>query len=344
MLLTSVVASYAVPARWVGVVLPGHSVVDSDAVALRPGGVLDIAEGVDVDGIATFESTGELLLLTVAIDGSVSVRDWIRAVFDDATDLRSRESVYGDRSRQQQRERNQHLMENSKLTAILVALEYLGVDAARVVGVAFDSTVPGGPADGLIGHSELIVAIDGEPVTTVDSLRALLAERSAGTTATVTLQEMDTQDQRDVAVVLDEHPEESGGFLGVRGVVEQLEQRDLPFQIDISTGSVGGPSAGLALTLALIDLLTPGELTGGLKVAVTGTIRFDGTVGNVGGVHQKAAAARDAGAELLIAPASAVEEALLGAGDVRVRGVSTLDEALDVLADRGGTPPGQLEF
>lgn len=340
----SLAAAYTVPARWVGLMVPGYSVIDADAVALRPGGVLEVSNRVDADGLAIFEPAGELLVLTVAIDGSVSVSDWIRYTFDDATDLRSRESVYGDRSREQQRERNRHLMENSKLTAILVALEHLGVDAARIAGVAFESTVPGGPADGLIDPNEMIVAVDGQPVTTVASLRDLLAERPAGTITTLTLRRLDTRYQRNASVVLGEHPNATGGFLGVTGVVEQLEQREMPFEIDIMTGSVGGPSAGLALTLGVIDLLTPGELTGGRTVAVTGTIRFDGTVGNVGGVHQKAVAARGAGAELLIAPQSAVEEAQLGAGDLQVVGVSSLDEALEALAGLGGDPPGPLEF
>ena len=73
-------------------------------------------------------------------------------------------------------------------------------------------------------------------------------------------------------------------------------------KVTVNSGDVGGPSAGLAYTLAIIDQLTPGSLTGGNTVAVTGTMELDGHVGEVGGVHQKTLAAIDAGATLMIVP------------------------------------------
>lgn len=337
--LSAVLASYAVPARWAGRLLPGYSVVDSDAVALSPGDALEVAGRVSIDGdVSVFDPRGELLLLTVSIDSEVTVSDWIRSFFDDSTVLRTRASVYGDRTTDEQREHNRHLMENSKLTAIVVALEHLGFEAAEVVGVEFESTLPGGPAHGLIDHRETIVAIDGFPVTTVESLRGLLAERPPGTRVVIALEHAVTDEGRDVYIRLGEHPDAEGGFLGVSGVVERISLRDLPFDVDFSIGAVGGPSAGLAFTLATLDLLTPGELTGRQTVAVTGTIRFDGTVGDVGGVRQKAIAARSAGADVLIAPLGAVQEARSAAAGLEVIGVSSLDEALSALEGLGGDP------
>ena len=127
---------------------------------------------------------------------------------------------------------------------------------------------------------------------------------------------------------------EDGGFHG-------------PFDVTIDTGDVGGPSAGLAFTLALIDDLTPGDLTGGGDVAVTGTIAGDGTVGPVGGTGQKAAAVRDEGITLFIVPTQDYEEAVARAGDdLQVVPVDNVDEALDALRERGGNvddlpPPGE---
>ena len=86
----------------------------------------------------------------------------------------------------------------------------------------------------------------------------------------------------------------------------------------------------------LIDLLAEGELTGGGKVAVTGTISAGGTVGDVGGVAQKARAAEDAGAEVFIVPVDAIADAESTTERLRVKGVATLDEAIEVLAERGG--------
>jgi PDZ domain-containing protein len=111
---------------------------------------------------------------------------------------------------------------------------------------------------------------------------------------------------------------------------------DFPIDVSIDTGDVGGPSAGLAFTLAIIDDLTPGDLTGGADVAVTGTINSDGTVGPVGGTGQKAAAVRAKGYDAFLVPSDDYEAARQHAGDVDVIAVDTLDEALAALADLGG--------
>jgi PDZ domain-containing protein len=115
---------------------------------------------------------------------------------------------------------------------------------------------------------------------------------------------------------------------------------DYPYKVSIDTTGVGGPSAGLAFTLALIDELTPGELTGGQNVAVTGTIGIDGTVGDVGGVAQKTAAVRKAGAKLFLVPPGEFAEAKAHAGkSLKVVQVTTLADALAALAANGGDAP-----
>ena len=106
---------------------------------------------------------------------------------------------------------------------------------------------------------------------------------------------------------------------------------------------MGGPSAGLSFTLTLLDLLTPGELTGGEVVAVTGTIDVNGDVGAIGGVEQKAAAARRDGVRYFLVPGSIPENELAAArrqaGDaVQVIEVNTLEEALEALESIGGDP------
>jgi len=111
---------------------------------------------------------------------------------------------------------------------------------------------------------------------------------------------------------------------------------DFPVDVEIDTGDVGGPSAGLAFTLGILDDLTPGELTGGEAVAVTGTISPDGTVGPVGGTGQKAAAVRNAGIDTFLVPTADYEDAEARAGDVHVVPVDNVDEALAALADLGG--------
>lgn len=124
-------------------------------------------------------------------------------------------------------------------------------------------------------------------------------------------------------------------LLGVQlGTRDQVVE--LPYPVSIDTGRVGGPSAGLAFTLAVLDVLTPGELTGGRRVAVTGTIDGLGNVGPIGGIEQKAAAVREEGADVFLVPASEADQARRRAGDVEVVGVETLDDALRALDRLGG--------
>jgi PDZ domain-containing protein len=63
----------------------------------------------------------------------------------------------------------------------------------------------------------------------------------------------------------------------------------------------------------------------------------DGTVGQVGGTAQKAAAVRDAGITLFLVPTADYDAAAARAGDdLDVVAVDTIDEALAALGERGG--------
>jgi PDZ domain-containing protein len=117
----------------------------------------------------------------------------------------------------------------------------------------------------------------------------------------------------------------------------------LPFEVNISTPDIGGPSAGLAFTLALLDELTSGNLMGNNRVAATGTINELGAVGPIGALVQKAVAARDAGITVFLVPAGQSNEELQKArkavgNDVEIVQVASLDDALTALRDRGGSP------
>ena len=333
-----VAATFVVPVEGLGRLTPGEAMIDSGPVALRPGSARGTENRVVVDGATIFEPDGEILFTTVSIDDQVTIYEWLESEWSDDIELRTREEVFGTRTTGENRERNLELMQTSKDTAVLVALDHLGIDVADATGVGFNGVLVDGPADGRLVVGDVIIAIDDEPVTDFASLRALLDERAPGDTSEITLEDNATGEVRTETLVFGTHPEGvPGGFIGVENVVERIEQAPLPFDVDIDSGSIGGPSAGLAFTLTILDLLTPGELTGGAKVAVTGTIGFDGSVGNVGGLTQKAAAARAAGADVFIVPVDSVEEAEAGAGGMRVVGVADLDEALAALASLGGS-------
>src|SRR5262249_756665 len=118
-------------------------------------------------------------------------------------------------------------------------------------------------------------------------------------------------------------------FLGI-GYETRDQHFDVPYTVSIDPGSVVGPSAGLAFTLELLDSLTPGELTGGQKIAVTGTIASDGSVGPVGGVAQKTAAVKAAGAKYFLVPPDELKDAEAHKGkDLIVAPITSVDDALN---------------
>ncbi len=107
----------------------------------------------------------------------------------------------------------------------------------------------------------------------------------------------------------------------------------------IKPSNVGGPSGGLLQTLALYNALIEEDITKGYKIAGTGTIAADGTVGAIGGIQQKIYTAFDDAMDIFLCPEANYEEALIAYNKLKNKekmqlyAVSTLDEALEVLAN-----------
>ncbi len=139
-------------------------------------------------------------------------------------------------------------------------------------------------------------------------------------------------------IKLRSNPEKPHGFLGV--VVGEAPWA--PFTIDFNLAKVGGPSAGLIFSLAVIDKLTTGELSGSKVVAGTGTIDADGKVGAIGGITHKILAAHEAGATVFLVPADNCEEAKSAHEDgmdlVKVENLGGAVDALKALSAGGEAP------
>lgn len=213
-------------------------------------------------------------------------------------------------------------------------LERLGAQVAQVVG--------GSPAAAAGVHcNDVITALDGAPVTTAAGLVSAIRARHPGDRVALTVRRTTgagTTTPVLHATLAGSPSRPSEAFLGV-ATADDTTYR-LPFPVSIQVGDIGGPSAGLALTLGLLDVLSAGHLTGGHTVAATGTISPDGTVGDVGGVAQKTVAVHDAGAQLFLVPPQELATARAHAGGMRVEAVSSLDQALaDLQAIGGRIPP-----
>jgi len=306
----------------------------TDLVAVRPGSVLEVPPRVHVSGADVYRPEDEISLVTVLVSQRLTIWQRIGAEFESGVDLEPERAFTGDGTRSELRQLNKLRMEASQRSAVVAALEHLGYEIPRLAsGVIVVETAAGTPAANVLRPNDVIVGVDGVSVSGLADLADVLASRQAGQIVALELERADGGQPASVELELIESEDEPGRALIGVGARERLEEVELPVTIDIDSGAIGGPSAGLALTLGIIDLLTPGELMGGQRVAATGTIAVDGSVGAVGEVDQKAIAAERAGIEVLLVPAANLQDALAHAsGDIRVVGVATLDDALAALA------------
>jgi PDZ domain-containing protein len=304
--------------------------------AYRPGSVRDTEPLIAVADEETFPSTGTISYTTVSLRQS-TLFGMLAGWLDDDIDVFPREKVLGDRNAEENRTLNLQMMDTSKQVATQVALERLGhpVDVS-ITGETVVNVLPDLPADGLLEPGDTITAVNGERLDEPGDLTRLLADDSPGDQVTITVEPPSGSRPSDVELALGADPDDADrAIIGIEVTGRGIDF-DFPVDVTIDTGDVGGPSAGLAFTLAIIDDLTPGDLTGGADVAVTGTISADGTVGPVGGTGQKAAAVRAQGYDLFLVPRADYEAAQQHAGDVDVIAVDMLDDALAALADQGG--------
>jgi PDZ domain-containing protein len=305
---------------------------------------------------------GDFYFVTI-LEPSQSVLSWLLGKDDPAIQFLTEEDKYGFRSPEQRRMFALEQMRSSEQVAQFVALQRVGFDVELVPGDVLieemvclvpneDGTecVEWSPSDEVLDPGDRILTVEGVEIDGVEDLGQVLAGYEAGDVVVMEIDRPGTG-RLTVDVELTSSPSEPDrtivGFypFDTRRVV-------LPFELDIDTGSIGGPSAGLAFTLTMIDELTPGELTGGGTVAVTGTIELDGSVGAIGGLRQKASSVAQAGVDLFLVPASQSEEDVAAAREAGGDGleivlVATLEEALDALRERGGDailpPPDECE-
>ena len=221
-------------------------------------------------------------------------------------------------------------MQRSELVASAVALRALGYDVratprgAIVIGVASDA-----PAAGKIVEGDVIVAVDGRPVRTPDELRREIGRRRPGESVRLTVQ----RDGKSLELAVDTIPspeEPSRPIVGIQ--VDQRADIDLPFDVDIDLGRVGGPSAGLPFALEIARMLGR-DVTHDCDVAATGELAIDGSVLSVGGLKQKTIGALRAGVDLFLVPAGEnTDEARKHAAGLPVIPVESYQQALRALA------------
>jgi PDZ domain-containing protein len=314
-------------------------------VTLAPGGaraVEPLVEVAQIPGgpeVIDEAPTENLLYTTVSTTLEPSGLLVLLGVLDDKVQVEPSAPFLGTQTRDESRKLNLALMTDSQDKARKVALERLGYDVGATPAGAFIEDVdPSFPAAEVLAPGMTVVGAAGEPVETRTDLVEAIEARQPGDVLDLSVVPLGEQMPVSVEAELGERRGEPGAAaLGIT-LVDRYRY-DFPIDIDIDTGQVGGPSAGLAFTLAILDRLSPGNLTGDARTAITGTIELDGTVGPVGGVRHKVEAAVREGATQFLVPVDELDQAVAAAdGRLEVRSVQTIDDALDALEDAGGDP------
>ncbi len=202
-------------------------------------------------------------------------------------------------------------------------------------GAVVDEVVEGGPTVGILEADDRIVGLDGASIDSFGALVEALSENRAGDTVAVDVVRVADGEESTVnlEVTLGTRAFERAG---ISFADTQFRDAELPLDVSFTTDNIGGPSAGLAFSLSVLDVLTEGDLTGGANIVVTGAIDRFGNVTSIGGAHQKAFAAQDVGADVFIVPDGNLEEAQAAVPELRIESVSSLTEALDIIAEFGG--------
>ncbi len=317
-------------------------------VAVQPGPVEDTLELITVRGADVFPpSQGSLHLTTVAVQEDLGFAGWLGARTDRSVDVVPRERIFPPGfDRDEVADLNAAAMRDSQLVATIVALEALGYelepDGALVVAVQDDAVTD------QLAVDDVITAVDGQPVR--ESTEVVEAVRARSVGEPVELEVRGGGGNRTIEVVLGQNPDDPDlPYIGVLLTTDV----DLPVDVEVDAGAIGGPSAGLFFALSLLELLAPEDLIDGRVIAGTGTLARDGSVGGVGGVPQKiagASAPRDGSppAEVFLVPRDNLDDARSApvAADLLVVPVGTLEEALAALAEleAGREPTGSLQL
>ena len=316
------------------------AVVTVPFVSLGPGptfntlGDVDGKQVVDIEGTPVHPTTGHLNMTTVSQRDGLTLGQALVLWMSGREQLVPRDLVYPpDKTREQVDKDNSEDFKQSEASAQFAALGYLKYPKAVTVVTVNDP----GPSAGQLHEGDAIDAVNGTKVTGLDQFQSLLKSTKPGQQMVIEYRRKNAPPGT-ATITLGSNKDRGYGYLGV-GV---LEGPWAPFSIDFNLANVGGPSAGLMFSLAVVDKLSTGNLADSKFIAGTGTISSDGQVGPIGGITHKMLAAHEAGASVFLVPAENCDEARSGNDDgLELVKVDNLGGAVDALhsLSAGGEPP-----
>ncbi|MCR2804968.1 S16 family serine protease [Paenibacillus soyae] len=298
------------------------------------------------------DERGELLLTAVKLTAP-NMWSVLKAMVDSDRDIYMKSDVFGQYSKEQYSERLTVIMEGSQNDAVEAAYRYADVPyevRTEAIIVTDVILIADRPAGKLRAGDKLIGLRGGAKFESVEDAASQVAEAmrglQSGAVKSLVVEAERNGSRIDVELTSGRAMDGAGGqkarqlaeLLGVKGFTElrSVQAVDERQALRISAGEIGGPSAGLVFALGAIDLLTDGDLTGGARIAATGTIDPDGKVGAIGGIKQKVVATDGEGAELFLVPKANEGDAKAKSkrmgSKMKIVGVQTLREATDAIA------------
>jgi len=284
---------------------------------------------VDVQGIRTYPTTGQLRLTTVSVtraDSQLTLPEALLSYWLSAREVLPRDAVYpAGVSVDEIRANEVQMMDNSQSAAVAAGLRAAGervVEYPMVLGVS-----NGSPADGKLKPGDFILRVDTKAVSTTDEVRAAINAHAVGEAILFTILR-DRQVLTETLMTVASNANASQPVVGINLTVGYSYIPEVTFRIN---PEIGGPSAGLVFALAVYDEVTPADLTANRSIAGTGTITGDGTVGSIGGIQEKIAGAEGAGATVFLVPAGNCADVVGVSTPVRLVRVETLSDAIDAL-------------
>lgn len=297
-----------------------------------PGSAIAVEPMIDVAPERRQAHEGNFYLTTVVTQTPILLAQLVYGHLSPVVKIVSPEQIVPpDTSPQQFMQQNYRMLEDSETAATIVALRRAGYKVDIIgQGIEVLSVLPESPASGHLQPGDLIIALNGDRVRTVDELIRRVRSAQLDEPVHVLVKRGDRELSVPVPLIPAESPDDSPRIgITVRTVGTDVV---LPFPVAIQPQKVvGGPSAGLMFTLSLYNLLTPDDLTRGWAIAGTGTINLDGSVGPIGGVEQKVAAAERAGAAYFLVPPQNYSDAVRVARSMDVVEVSSIGEAVEFL-------------
>lgn len=327
-----------VAAALIAALVPVPYVILSPGPTLNTLGKTSSGPLISVAGHRTYPTTGHLNLVTVSFMGGpgdgFNVFTAIRAWLTPHTAVVPEQELFPTgQSEQQVVQQDTEEMASSQQTAQAAALCTLGIHFTTVDTVT--QTEKGLPAAGVLHAGDTITAVDGTPVSCTRDTGTLIRAQAPGSVVTLSI----IRQGKPAHVRLKTADVQGHSVIGVY----VQESYRFPFPIKIKVGDIGGPSAGMMFALGIVDKLTSGNLAGGRFVAGTGEISADGAVSAIGGIQQKMAGARAAGATVFLTPAANCSDTTgaVPAG-LRLAKVATLRQAINDLAalKAGRSVPG----